>query len=211
MLLLQIRSVRGKCSNTLTPLSHLFSSPPLAVCQIMVDSILHHVRVMWEWPVFNIKQWSGLLFSTNKTFRWVICQSRQEKEKLFKKINLYFYVIFANSLPKYAAGPEPEPHHSCHIGKTALQCQAVRSPVSPVAVSVQPRSPNPPGTTQNCTATTLAAAGPPIPGLPIPGLPLHINLPSHKQRASTPPVSLLGLERSFIWLYSFSCKTPSFG
>lgn len=50
--------------------------------------------------------------------------------------------MFAILLPKHGAGPEPEPSHSCQIGKAALHCQAAQSPVSPLAVPAQPWSPN---------------------------------------------------------------------
>jgi len=67
----------------------------------------------------------------------------------------------------YAAGPEPEPHHSCQSRKAALHCQAVQSPASSPAMPVWPQSTNPPGTPQNGTAIMLAAAGPAIAGLPL--------------------------------------------
>lgn len=111
MLLLQIHSVRGKCSSMLTPLSCLSSSPPLAAFQVVVDSILHHATVTWGWTDFNRQQSSS------------------------------FY-------------------HGCWSGR-------------------------------RCAS-------------------LHTDLSLHKQKASAPPISLLWLERCFIWLYSFACKTPSF-
>lgn len=96
-------------------------------------------------------------------------------------LNLYFYVVFEDLLPKYAAGPEPEPHRSCQPGETALQRQAAWSPASPPAVPVRPRSPGPPGATQVGIITTPAAPGPAVAGLP-----LHSNLLWHKQQASSP-------------------------
>lgn len=39
---------------------------------------------------------------------------------------------------------------------------------------------------------------------------LCVTLSLHKQKASASPILLLLLERCFIWVYGFACKTPYF-